>query len=152
MAHAISTYAYSGFDDAAILVLDGRGAWEASSLWSGRAGRIEHLTTIPWPNSLGLFYAKMTEHLGFEPYADEWKVMGLAPYGSPGVDLSEFIALNGSSYRVDAKTLLGHGARAVLEARLGPRRVPESELTQVHKDLAFAVQDVCERVMLALAA
>jgi carbamoyltransferase len=152
LAHAISTYAYSGFDDAAILVLDGRGAWEATSLWSGRNGRIEHLTTIPWPNSLGLFYAKMTEHLGFEPYADEWKVMGLAPYGEPGLDVGEFLTIEGASYRVPAKVLMGKEGRAVLEARFGPRRVPESEITQAHKNLAFAVQDACERAMLALAA
>jgi carbamoyltransferase len=155
LAHAISTYAYSGFEDAAILILDGRGAWEATSLWSGRGGRIEHVTTIPWPNSLGLFYAKLTEHLGFEPYADEWKVMGLAPYGEPGVDLSEFIKLGpDGTYEVAARTLLGRNgdARRALEAKLGPRRVPESEITPAHKNIAFAVQDVCERAMLALAA
>jgi carbamoyltransferase len=152
LAHAISTYAYSGFEAAAILVLDGRGAWEATSLWSGQGGRIEHLTTIPWPNSLGLFYAKMTEHLGFEPYADEWKVMGLAPYGEPGIDLGDFLTLENGSYRVAAKTLLGKDSRAMLEGRFGPRRVPESEITQKHKNLAFAVQDACERAMLALAA
>jgi carbamoyltransferase len=152
LAHAISTYAYSGFDDSAILVLDGRGAWEATSLWSGRRGRIEHLMTIPWPNSLGLFYAKMTEHLGFEPYADEWKVMGLAPYGEPGVDLSEFIQLANGSYRVAFRALLDKDFGATLAARLGPKRVPESELTPAHKNIAFAVQDACERAMLSLAA
>lgn len=154
LAHAISTYAYSGFDDAAILVLDGRGAWEATSLWSGRGGRIEHLLTIPWPNSLGLFYSKFTEQLGFEPYADEWKVMGLAPYGEPGIDLGEYITEGAHSYQIAARELLGKSSGAVrlLESRFGPRRVPESELKAEHKNLAFAVQDVCERVMLAMAA
>src|SRR5262249_27851410 len=51
-----------------------------------------------------------------------------------------------------AKVLLGKDCRAVLEQRFGPRRVPESEITQAHKDLAFAVQDACERAMLKLAA
>ena len=88
LAHAISAYSYSGFDDAAIVVMDGRGAWEATSIWHGSNGRIEHVQTINWPNSLGLFYAQFTEFLGFTPNADEWKVMGLAPYGKPGVDLS----------------------------------------------------------------
>jgi carbamoyltransferase len=86
LAHAISAYAFSGFDEAAVLVLDGRGSWEATSLWRGSAGRMEHLLTIPWPNSLGLFYAQFTHFLGFEPYSDEWKVMGLAPYGEPGIN------------------------------------------------------------------
>ena len=142
LAHAISTYAYSGFEPSAILILDGRGAWEATSLWSGRNGQIEHISTVPWPNSLGLFYAKMTEHLGFEPYADEWKVMGLAPYGEPGIDLSGFIKIGPSgSYQVPSRLLLGNKdeVRRHFESILGPRRVPESEITQHHKNLAFAV-------------
>lgn len=154
LAHAISAYAFSGFDDAAILVIDGRGSWEASSIWRGRNGRIEHVQTIPWPNSLGLFYAQFTHYLGFEPYSDEWKVMGLAPYGRPGVDLSEFIAADGDSYRVAARLLIGKDSKpsAAIEKRFGTRRTPESEIGDQHKDVAFAVQDACEHAMLKLAA
>jgi carbamoyltransferase len=153
LAHAISAYAYSGFDDAAVLVIDGRGATEATSMWRGRDGRLEHVQTIPWPNSLGLFYAQFTHYLGFEPYSDEWKVMGLAPYGKPGVDLGEFISIDGDSYRVATRLLIGKESApcAALEARLGPKRAPESEITDRHKDVAFAVQDACERAMLRLA-
>jgi carbamoyltransferase len=153
LAHAISAYAYSGFDDAAVLVLDGRGAWEATSLWHGRSGRLEHKWTIPWPNSLGLFYAKFTHYLGFTPYSDEWKVMGLAPYGVPGVDLREFIRPNENPYRVATKLLLGKDSApvAAIEARLGPARTPESELEKHDKDVAFAVQDMCEQAMMSLA-
>ncbi|HEY0704383.1 MAG TPA: carbamoyltransferase [Candidatus Acidoferrales bacterium] len=153
LAHAISAYAYSGFDDTAVLVLDGRGAWEATSLWHGKDGRLEHLWTIPWPNSLGLFYAKFTHYLGFTPYSDEWKVMGLAPYGEPGVDLSEFIRPNENPYWVAAKLMLAKDSAplAPLEARLGPGRVPESELETRDKNIAFAVQDMCEQAMLTLA-
>ena len=153
LAHAISAYAYSGFDDAAVLVLDGRGAWEATSLWHGRDGRLEHKWTIPWPNSLGLFYAKFTQYLGFTPYSDEWKVMGLAPYGAPGVDLSEFIRLNEDPYRVATKLLIAKDSAPLeaIEARLGPGRVPESELETRHRNLAFAVQDMCEQAMMTLA-
>ena len=153
LAHAISAYAYSGFDDAAVLVLDGRGAWEATSLWHGRNGRLERVWTIPWPNSLGLFYAKLTQYLGFTPYSDEWKVMGLAPYGEPGIDLSEFIRPNENPYRVAAKLLLGKDSApvAAIEARLGPGRTPESELDTRHKNIAFAVQDMCEQAMMTLA-
>jgi carbamoyltransferase len=153
LAHAISAYAYSGFDDAAVLVLDGRGAWEATSLWHGRNGQIKHLWTIPWPNSLGLFYAKFTQYLGFTPYSDEWKVMGLAPYGAPGIDLSEFIRPNENPYKVASKLLLARESApmAAIEARMGAGRIPESELEPRHKDLAFAVQDMCERAMITLA-
>ena len=154
LAHAISAYAFSGLDDAAILVIDGRGAWEATSIWHGRDGRIEHVRTISWPNSLGLFYAQFTHYLGFEPYSDEWKVMGLAPYGQAGIDLSRFISIGGEGYRVATRLLIGKDSApsAGIEAVLGPRRAPESEITDHHKNIAFAVQDACEQAMLRLAA
>jgi carbamoyltransferase len=153
LAHAISAYAYSGFDDAAVLVLDGRGAWEATSLWHGRNGNLQHVWTIPWPNSLGLFYAKFTHYLGFTPYSDEWKVMGLAPYGQPGVDLSEFIRPNENPYWVASKLMLAKDSAplAPIEARMGPGRVPESELGTRDKNIAFAVQEMCEQAMMTLA-
>jgi len=151
-AHAISAYAYSGFSEAAIVVVDGRGAWEATSLWYGRDGRIEHLQTIPWPNSVGLFYAEFTGYLGFQPNSDEWKVMGLAPYGQPGVDLQRFIRLNHQAYWVNTALLLGRNSSGVpgIESVLGPRRMPESEIEPRFKDIAYAVQDECENIMLAL--
>ena len=153
LAHAISAFAYSGFDDAAILVLDGRGATEATSVWRGRNGRLEHLWTIPWPNSLGLFYAQFTHFLGFTPYSDEWKVMGLAPYGEPGINLREFIAPNDTPYRVATNLLIAPESDPFrgMEPRLGPPRLPESEIDARHKNLAFAVQDMCEQAMLTLA-
>jgi carbamoyltransferase len=153
LAHAISAYAFSGFDDAAVLVLDGRGAWEATSLWRGHDGRLEHVWTIPWPNSLGLFYAQFTQYLGFAPYSDEWKVMGLAPYGEPGVSLREFIIPDDNPYRVAARLLIGKDSAptAAIEAKLGTRRIPESEIEGRHKNLAYAVQESCEEAMLTLA-
>jgi carbamoyltransferase len=156
LAHALSAYALSGFDDAAALVVDGRGAWEATSLWHGHDGRIEHLHTIDWPNSLGVFYAEMTQFLGFQKYSDEWKVMGLAPYGKPGVDLDDFIQLTPEDartcYRVNSKLLLDDtSAKSGLASKLGPPREPESEITQRHRDIAFATQEACERAMIALA-
>jgi carbamoyltransferase len=151
LAHAISAYSYGGFDKAAVVVMDGRGAWEASSIWSGHDGRLDHVLTIPWPNSLGLFYAQFTQYLGFVPNSDEWKVMGLAPYGSPGVNLSEFISLNQETYRVNAPLLFerSNGTSAIAK-RLGPERTPESEIDDSFKNIAFAVQDACEAAMLAL--
>lgn len=152
LAHAISAYAFSGFDEAAVLVLDGRGAWEATSLWHGRGGRLEHVWTIPWPNSLGLFYAMFTQYLGFQPYSDEWKVMGLAPYGEPQVSLREFIIPDDNPYRVDARLLIGKDSApmAAIERRLGPSRIAESDIDSHHKNLAFAVQDSCEQAMFTL--
>src|SRR5579863_1790175 len=152
LAHAISAYAFSGFDDAAVLVLDGRGSWEATSLWRGRNGTLEPIWTIPWPNSLGLFYAQFTHYLGFQPYSDEWKVMGLAPYGEPEINLRDFIIPDDNPYRVSARLLIGHDTKpsAGIEAHLGPKRIPESEIDARHKNLAYAVQDACEQAMFTL--
>jgi carbamoyltransferase len=153
LAHAISAYAYSGFDEAAVLVVDGRGAWEATSIWRGKNGRLEHLQTIPWPNSLGMFYARFTQYLGFQPWSDEWKVMGLAPYGEFGVSLRDFIENDGDSYRVDIHRLMGRDSLPSegIEHKLGPKREPESEITDRHKLIAFAVQESCEQAMMSLA-
>src|SRR2546430_1583304 len=102
-AHAISAYAYSGFADAAVVVMDGRGAWEATSIWWGQDGKLEHVLTIPFPDSVGYFYSEFTEFLGFHRNSEEWKVMGLAPYGKPGVDLSAFIDFQAAPYHVHAR-------------------------------------------------
>jgi carbamoyltransferase len=149
LAHAISAYGYSGYDDAAIVVMDGRGAWEATSIWRGTGGRIEHILTIPYPNSVGVFYSEFTEFLGFQRNSDEWKVMGLAPYGEPGVELDEFIEPEAEPYRVHAKLLHrdARGGFPDIAKRLGPDRVPESEIEGRHKNIARAVQDSCERAM-----
>ena len=153
LAHALSAYAYSGFDDGAVLVIDGRGAHEATSLWHGRAGHLDHVWTIPFPQSLGLFYAQFTHYLGFTPFADEWKVMGLAPYGEPGVNLDSFISCEDFPYRIAVRELLGHSRSTLanITARFGPPRAAESEIRMRDKNVAYAVQDACERAMLALA-
>jgi carbamoyltransferase len=149
-SHALSAYAYCGFDDAAILVMDGRGAWEATSIWHGHGGRLDHVLTIPWPNSLGLFYAEFTQYLGFQKYSDEWKVMGLAPYGKPGVDLRAFLDLNGAPYRVHTKLYQENSSGSLdgIAIRLGAARLPESEIEDRYKDIAYAVQEACENAMM----
>ena len=151
LAHAISAYAYSGFEDAAVVVMDGRGAWEATSIWRGQAGRLEHILTLNWPNSLGLFYAQFTGFLGFVPNSDEWKVMGLAPYGQPEIDLSPFINPRDAPYSVHTKMLVGDGAGfSHWSSLLGAPREPESDISDRHKNIAFAVQDACEAAMMSV--
>ena len=150
LAHAISAYAYSGIDDAAVVVMDGRGAWEATTVWHGHDGRLDPVLMIPFPDSVGYFYSAFTEFLGFQPNSDEWKVMGLAPYGKPGVDLSPFIDLKAAPYRVLTKQLNANGttASAGMEALLGPARVAETDIDERHKNIAYAVQDACEIAMM----
>ena len=152
LAHALSAYAYSGFDDSAIVVLDGHGAWEATSIWHGRGGRIEHVLTIPYPDSIGLFYGEFTEYLGFVRNSDEWKVMGLAPYGRPGINLEPFIDPEASPYRVHTKKLIGQdmGSFSEIIPRLGAPRIAESDIDDRHKNVAYAVQDSCEKAMMSV--
>ena len=152
LAHALSTYAYSGIADAAIVVMDGRGAWEATSIWHGRDGRIEHVLTIPFPDSVGYFYGEFTEFLGFHRNSDEWKVMGLAPYGKSGVDLSAFISPQANPCKVHTRKLVASGADpfAEMTARLGAMREEESEIEERHKNIAYAVQEACEIAMMSV--
>jgi carbamoyltransferase len=152
LAHAISAYAYSGFDESAVVVLDGRGAWEATSIWHGKNGKLEHVLTIPFPDSVGLFYSAFTEYLGFRPNSDEWKVMGLAPYGQPAVDLSAFIEPDAGPYRVHTKRLVANGGAPFSEMvrLLGPARIPESDIDDRSKNIAYAVQAACEVAMLSV--
>src|SRR5277367_880941 len=154
LAHALSAYSYSGFDDSAVVVMDGRGAWEATSIWHGRNGRLEHVLTIPFPDSVGCFYSEFTEFLGFHRNSDEWKVMGLAPYGEAGVDLRAFMDVETGDearpYRVHTRRLISRGAVpfAEMAKRLGALRAAESDIDQRHKNIAYAVQEACEVAMM----
>ena len=152
LAHAISAYAFSGFAEAAVVVMDGRGAWEATSIWRGANGRLEHVHTIEFPDSVGLFYSEFTEYLGFQRNSDEWKVMGLAPYGQPGVKLDAFIEPQGNPYRVHARQLFGNGNGSFsnIARVLGPARTPESAIEMRHKNIAYAVQEACETAMMSV--
>jgi carbamoyltransferase len=152
LAHAISAYSFSGFDDSAVVIMDGRGAWEATSIWHGRDGRLEHVLTIPFPNSIGEFYSAFTEYLGFIPNSDEWKVMGLAPYGQPGMNLDSFIDPQASPYRVFVNRLNGGSTGRIsgITSVLGAPRAAETEIDDRHKNIAYAVQDYCERTMISV--
>jgi carbamoyltransferase len=151
LAHALSTYAYSGFDDATVVIMDGHGATEATSIWHGRGGRIDHVLTIDFPDSLGLFYGEFTEFLGFHRNSDEWKVMGLAPYGQSGVDLGRFIDVNAVPYHVYTKRLIVAGEPfAEMRVALGDPREEEGEITDRHKNIAYAVQEACEIAMMSV--
>lgn len=82
LCHAASTFFSAPFERAAILTLDGAGDWESCWWGSGTGTQIRQIGTVNWPDSLGHIYAAFTEYLGFQPFSDEYKVMGLAPYGT----------------------------------------------------------------------
>jgi len=151
LAHALSAYCLSGFTDTSVLVVDGRGAEEATTLWHAKGGQIHLLEQYDYPDSLGVFYAGITHLLGFQPFSDEWKVMGLASYGTANFDLSKLIRVNEDSYHVDGRKLSvrSNNDLSELEQITGPRRTSE-ELTQRDKDLARSAQEECEKAMMAL--
>jgi carbamoyltransferase len=154
-AHALSAYPVSGFDEATVVVVDGRGAWEATSIWHGRDGKLRLVDLVRWPNSLGLFYAQFTSWLGFEKFADEWKVMGLAPYGGPGIDLKKFIRVSNGHYSVNSRLLLERKSGQDLsgiQQELGPTRESDQPIADVHRNVAWAVQDACEQAETAVIA
>lgn len=151
-AHAWSTYALSGFEDALVLVVDGRGARQATSLYQARDGGVRRLRTIDWPNSLGSFYEAFTDLLGFERHGDEWKVMGLAAYGEPTHDLSDILRVVPGGYRLNAHRVLGRHWNDIsrLEAVFGARRDPEKLITDADRSLAASVQKATEAAIFEL--
>ena len=142
-AHAWSTYALSGFDDALVLVVDGRGARQATSLYHASAGRLKRLRTIDWPNSLGSFYEAFTDLLGFERYGDEWKVMGLAAYGEPTYDLNDVLRVVPGGYQLNARLVHGRHWNDTVAAWMpssGLAVTPTSEISDGDRNLAASVQ------------
>jgi len=152
LAHALSAQALSGFDDAAVLVIDGRGASEATTLWHAKDGQIQLKEQYDYPNSIGVFYAGITQMLGFKPVSDEWKVMGLASYGQPKFDLTPLMQVENDSYHVEGRRFFGRTDfdESGLESVTGPRRDEDAELTQRDMDLAHSAQLACEKAMMAL--
>src|SRR5690606_22350894 len=82
-SHAACAFLPSPFDEAAILTLDGVGEWDTTTIGLGRGHRVELLRTLEFPHSLGLLYSAFTSFCGFRVNSGEYKLMGLAPYGTP---------------------------------------------------------------------
>ena len=156
LAHAASAYYLSGFDESLILVSDGMGEVHSMSVAVGQGGEIKILKEIPAFHSLGILYGVFTLYLGFVMNMDEYKVMGLAPYGNPRRyfdKVMELVSLKSDgTYIVPAfakdATLLEKethdGILRLLAERFGPPRDPEGEMTQTHKDIAAALQAVLQ--------
>jgi carbamoyltransferase len=156
LAHAASAFYPSGFDEALILVSDGMGEVHSMTVAVGQGKDIKILKQIPALHSLGSLYGVFTYYLGFWMGLDEYKVMGLAPYGDPRRyynRLMEFIKLkDDGAYVVPVfahdRTLTDRethaGVLAFLDSELGPARKPDDEITQEHKDLAAGLQAVLQ--------
>ncbi|MBT2675439.1 carbamoyltransferase [Streptomyces sp. ISL-14] len=143
VAHAASAGRAAPYPDSAVLVLDGRG--ESASHLAGRYddGKLDTLFTQPLPDSLGLVYEDLTQHLGFLRSSDEYKVMALASYGKPRFlpRLRQYVHATGDG---------GFRAHGVDWSALAPPRAKHEPWTQDHADLAASTQAVLEEVLLEL--
>ena len=159
-SHAASAFFPSPFQEAAVLTLDGVGEWATTSYGIGKGNKMEILSEIHFPHSLGLLYSAFTYYTGFKVNSGEYKVMGLAPYGKPkykDLILSELIDLKeDGSFKLNMKYFNYCAGLTMTNGRFdklfgGPPRKPESLLTQRDMDLASSVQEVTEEVMLRAA-
>jgi natural product biosynthesis luciferase-like monooxygenase protein len=160
LAHAASTFYPSGFNDALILVSDGMGEVSSMTVCVGQGTNITELAQVSAFHSLGALYGIFTLHLGFYMNSDEYKVMGLAPYGNPRRyfdEIMRFISLKeDGTYTIPLfahnQTLLERethrGVLKVLSEKFGPAREPEAGITQTHKDIAAALQAVLQTTQL----
>jgi carbamoyltransferase len=159
-SHAASAFFPSPFSEAAILTVDGVGEWATTSLALGSDAGIEMLREIRFPHSLGLLYSAFTYYLGFRVNSGEYKVMGLAPYGSPtyrSTIMGKLIDLrDDGSFRLDMSyfdyaTGLRMTNDAFAELFGGLPRNPREPLTQRHMDIAASIQSVLDEAMLRIA-
>lgn len=166
-AHVGASYLLSPFDEAAILVLDGRGERQTGLLAVGRGAEVERLREVRFPHSLGLFYGAITQFLGFKPDGDEWKVMALASYADGDQELYD--RLSGmvrvhEDGRFDVSLeyfeFYNYTDRRLFSDRFvdvfGTPRIKDTPLTAEHERLAGATQRLFEetvsRILAPLAA
>jgi carbamoyltransferase len=157
LAHAASAYYQSGFDEALCLVADGMGEVSSLTLYSVRNGGFEKLESFPIQSSVGILYSLITVHLGFKFNADEYKVMGLAPYGDPAsfrsffAGITEFSGNGKYAIRLDRlskeRSANYRGARKHLEDKIIPAGEPDGPLPQAHRDFAAAAQECLEKIL-----
>jgi len=170
LAHLGSAFLVSPFEEAAAVSVDGFGDFASAAWGVGRGGGIDVEGKVYFPHSLGIFYQAMTQHLGFPHYGDEYKVMGLAPYGEPThlAQMRRVVALQGDgSFRLNLDYFRHHREKidyawaggeprvgalysAALEDLLGPARAPGEALTRRHQDLARSAQALYEEAFFHL--
>ncbi len=159
-SHAASAFFPSPFNEAAFLTIDGVGEWTTTSYGIGKENKITILADIKFPHSIGMLYSAFTYYTGFKVNSGEYKVMGLAPYGTPKyakliydnlIDLKE-----DGSFKLNMEYFNYCTGLTMTNSRFdklfgGKPRKPESKLTQREMDLAASVQTVIEEVILRMA-
>jgi carbamoyltransferase len=156
-SHAGSAYYPSPFEEAAILTIDGVGEWTTNSLGIGKGKEFSIIQEIHFPHSLGLLYSAFTYFTGFKVNSGEYKVMGLAPYGEPAyvntiydnlIDLKEDGSFHLNLKHFNYMSGLSMTNDSFADLFDGPRRKPESPITQREMNLARSIQEVVEECML----
>jgi carbamoyltransferase len=144
LAHAVSTFYMSGFSRGLVLTIDGTGDGISGMILNGEGKKLDRLESLSNDNSLGIYYLNVIYILGYKQF-DEYKVMGLAPYGNPDTyrDLFRtfYKLLPEGRYEIDLKKV----KKAYL---LTPRRKKDEPFTQVHKDIAAALQESVEDIVM----
>lgn len=170
LAHLASAHLVSPFADSVVVSVDGFGDFASAAWGAGRGARIEVEDRVYFPHSLGIFYQALTQYLGFPNYGDEYKVMGLAPYGEPRYldKMRRIVQLQrDGAFRLDLAYFLHHVEKIEYEWEngepkvgrlfspalvelLGPTRQKGEELTRYHYDLARSVQAMYEEAFFHL--
>lgn len=160
LCHAVSAFYVSPFDKAAALTIDGAGEDNTTVFWTCEGTEIKRIAAIKIPHSLGQFYAAITGFLGFKIQSDEYKVMGMAPYGKPAyADFFRnevFDFCKDGTFRIKKRFLDYHLARQGIFLPetmkvLGKNRLPDEEVTSNHIDIAKSAQVVLEEVLFHMA-
>jgi carbamoyltransferase len=170
LAHLASAFFVSPFHDAAVVSVDGFGDFSSAAWGVGHGGDISVEGRVYFPHSLGVFYQAITQYLGFPHYGDEYKVMGLAPYGTPSrlAAMHQIVRLKpDGSFELDLNYFRHHRERIsyqwshgapsfgdlfspALERLLGPRRQPSDPLNNTHQDIARSAQAMYEEAFFNL--
>jgi carbamoyltransferase len=162
LAHAASAHFTSGWDESLTIVIDGMGEVHGATVYHAREGRLTPLQHISALDSIGILYSLITLHLGFDFNSDEYKIMGLAPYGDPARYRRFFTEavqllpdgrlkiplLRLNKTRDDQENFVA--SRRYLEEHLIPARLPDGDITQEHRDVAAALQACLDDTMLHL--
>lgn len=165
-SHIASSFFASPFDKAACLSIDGSGDFSTTMLGTGLDNKIEILDSLDYPHSLGIFYSAFTQLLGFPNYGDEYKVMGMAPYGKAIFmdELEKVVALKSNglfelnllyfcsgvkgniTYDDNHQPILARMFSDKMISHFGLPRSPNEPLLQYHKNLAASVQNMTEKI------
>ena len=158
-SHAASAFYPSPFKEAAVLTMDGVGEWDTASFGVGSGNKLDIVSDLRFPHSLGLLYSAFTYYCGFKVNSGEYKLMGLAPYGEPKyVDLilNELMDLKeDGSFKLNLNYFSYCNGLKMTNAKFdklfdGPCRKPESRITQREMDIAASIQRVTEEVVLRM--